>query len=110
MNTLLEKSTGKLVGYCGLLAQTVDGLPELEIGYSLLPDCRDKGFATEAAITCRDFAFDRQLSDSLISIISMTNEPSAKVARKIGMKVEKQTTYKGNEVNIFRIKKLDWKI
>jgi ribosomal-protein-alanine N-acetyltransferase len=37
LNTLREKDSGTLVGYCGLLVQTVDGLPELEIRYSLLP-------------------------------------------------------------------------
>ncbi len=110
MNALMERSTGKLVGHCGLLAQTVDGLPELEIGYSLLPDCRNKGFATEAAMKCRDIAFEKNFSDSLISIISFTNTPSANVAAKNGMKPEKQTNYKENRVNIFRIKKEDWKI
>src|SRR5690242_17153680 len=33
MNALIEKSTGKLVGHCGLLRQSVDGVKELEIGY-----------------------------------------------------------------------------
>jgi ribosomal-protein-alanine N-acetyltransferase len=32
-----EKGSGAVVGYCDLIVQTVDGLPELEIGYSLLP-------------------------------------------------------------------------
>src|SRR6187402_1811357 len=36
MNALVEKSTGKLVGYAGLLVQHVDDTEELEIAYSLL--------------------------------------------------------------------------
>ncbi len=109
MNTLIEKNTGQFVGYCGLLTQTVDGSPELEIGYSLLPHFRNKGFATEAAMKCRDFAFEHDFANSLISIISLTNEPSANVARKNGMKLERQTNYKGNKANLFRIKQEDWK-
>ena len=37
MNALVLKSTGDLIGHCGLLKQTVDGISEVEIAYSLLP-------------------------------------------------------------------------
>jgi len=108
MNTLIEKKSQELVGYCGLLAQTVDEKKELEIAYSLLFHYRNKGFASEAARKCRDFAFENHFSDSLISIVSLTNSPSARVAFKNGMQIEKQTIYNKNQVNIFRINKSDW--
>ncbi len=108
MNALIEKSTGALVGHCGLLVQTVDGITELEIGYSLLPDFWNKGYATEAAKKCRDFAFENNFTHSLISIISLTNLPSGNVARKIGMIAGHITTYNGNRVTIFRITKQQW--
>lgn len=103
MNALVEKSSGKLVGHCGLLIQQVDGNTEMEIAYSLLPAFWNKGYASEAAIKCRDVAFEKQFSHSLISIISTTNIPSEKVAIKMGMYKHAQTMYNGNEVNIFRI-------
>lgn len=108
MNALIEKQTGKLIGHCGLLVQNVDGLPELEIGYSLLPEFWNKGFATESAKKCRDFAFENNFTDSLISIISLTNKPSKNVAIKNGMKIDKVTEYNKNQVNIFRIFKSEW--
>lgn len=108
MNALIEKSSGKLIGYGGLLVQWVDGVEELEIAYSLLPVYRNKGFATEAARKCMDYAFENSFADSLISIISITNTPSTNVALKNGMTVEKQTNYRENRVNIFRITKSDW--
>jgi RimJ/RimL family protein N-acetyltransferase len=37
LQALVEKKSGDLVGQCGLLTQTVDGIDELEIGYHLLP-------------------------------------------------------------------------
>jgi ribosomal-protein-alanine N-acetyltransferase len=65
------------------------------------------GYATEAAIKCKDYAFDHKLSPTLISIISVTNLPSEKVAMKVGMTLDKTTDYKGNRVNIFRVKLFD---
>jgi ribosomal-protein-alanine N-acetyltransferase len=108
MNALIEKESGKLVGHCGLLVQTVDGIQELEIGYSLLPEFWNKGFASEASSFCKDFAFTHDYADSLISIISLTNAPSERVAIRSGMSVEKTTSYKGNLVNIFRITGTEW--
>jgi [ribosomal protein S5]-alanine N-acetyltransferase len=105
MNALIEKTSCLLVGHCGLLVQTVDGVTELEIGYSLLPEFWGKGYALEAATKCKDYAFENGLTESLISIISLTNTPSQKVALNNGMTIEKETTYKGNQVFIFRIHK-----
>jgi [ribosomal protein S5]-alanine N-acetyltransferase len=103
MNALIEKSSGRLVGHCGLLVQVVDGITELEIGYSLLPEFWNKGYAFEAAERCKEYAFQNDYSDSLISIISHTNLPSQKVALKNGMVLEKETVYHENRVNIFRV-------
>jgi ribosomal-protein-alanine N-acetyltransferase len=102
LNTLREKGSGALVGYCGLLVQTVDDLLELEIGYSLLLTHWGQGYATEAALTCKAFARTHHLAQSVISIISLTNVASQRVALNLGMHVEKVTWYAANEVNIFR--------
>jgi len=108
MNALIEKHSGALIGYGGLLVQTVDGRMELEVAYSLLPGFRNQGFATETSAKCRDVGFENGYADSLISIISLTNNPSANVARKNGMHIDKQTVYHNNQVNIFRIDKPTW--
>lgn len=108
MNALVEKKSGKLIGHCGLLIQTVDQTKELEIGYSILPQFWNKGFATEAAKKCRDYAFENSFSNSIISIISLTNKASEKVAIKNGMKVDSVTMYDENKVSIYRIDKTEW--
>lgn len=110
MNALIDRQSNLLVGHCGLLVQVVDGVSELEVAYSLLPEFWNKGYAIEAAKKCRDFAFDNSLSESLISIISLTNIPSQNAAVKIGMVVDKITVYSGNIVNIFRIRKVNEKV
>jgi [ribosomal protein S5]-alanine N-acetyltransferase len=109
MNALIEKSSGKFIGHCGLLVQTVDHKTELEIAYSLMPAYWGRGYASEAAEKCRDTAFENNYAASLISIISIANIPSQKVALNIGMRIDKQTVYNGNKVYVFRIEKTEWK-
>ena len=102
MNALVSKSSGELVGLCGLLIQIVDGVRELEIGYSILPQFWGQGYATEAAGKCKQFASANRLADSLISIVQVDNVPSQKVAAHIGMTLNATTTYHDNPVHIFR--------
>lgn len=104
MNALIDRESGKLLGMCGLLVQQVDGQTDLEIGYSLLPFARGLGYATEAALHCRDQAFANHWADTLISIIHRENTPSMRVARNLGMRPERETRYKENPVLIFRIR------
>jgi RimJ/RimL family protein N-acetyltransferase len=105
MNALIDKQTQQLVGQCGLLIQTIDNLEELEIGYSLMPQHRGKGYAIEAATKCKQFAFANNFRDSLISTIHINNDASAKVALANGMKLDKTTVSNGDPVNIYRVKK-----
>lgn len=108
MNALIDKTSNEFVGQCGLLIQTIDDIEELEIGYSLMPSARKKGYAIEAAKKCRDFAFENNYRDSLISIIHPDNKASQKVALSNGMQLEKESMMNGRLAFIFRIRKSDW--
>lgn len=103
MNALIHKETNLLIGICGLLVQTVDGIEELEIGYSILPQYWRKGYAIETARKCKEYAFNHKFTTSLISIIHVDNIPSKRVASKNGMVLDKTTTYKENPVAIYRV-------
>jgi len=108
MNALIDKNTNEFIGQCGLLVQEVDGQQELEIGYSVLPRFWYQGYATEAAVKCRDYAFQNSFTETLISIINVENTRSEKVALKNGMVKTKQSVFKNMKVNIFRIDKSYW--
>lgn len=85
------KSSGELIGDCGLTVQQVDGLDEIEIGYHVRRDLWGNGFATEAARACRDYGFARLPVERLISLIRPENLQSRRVAEKNGMAVWKET-------------------
>jgi ribosomal-protein-alanine N-acetyltransferase len=103
MNALIEKERGKLIGHAGLLTQKIEGQLELEIAYSILPQYWKKGYATEAAIKCKEFAFQKKNVKRLISIIASTNEKSKAVALRTGLTFEKETQFQGIKVNIFSL-------
>src|SRR5436190_836071 len=44
MNVLIDKASNEFIGQCGLLIHVVDKMEELEIGYSLMPAHRGKGY------------------------------------------------------------------
>ena len=104
LNALIDKNTHEFVGQCGILIQTIDGKEELEIGYAIIPSHRGKGYASEAAIKCKAFAFENNFCKSLISVIVPENIDSIKVALKNGMILEKTSISNGDEVNIYRVK------
>lgn len=109
MNVLVDKITGKMVGQCGLLIQEVQDETRMEIGYSVLPEFWGKGYASEAAQKCKDYAFENDFFESLISMVHVDNIASEKVARKNGMQLEKTfSDYKGCPANMFSIDKKEW--
>jgi len=103
LQALIEKSTGKFVGQCGLLTQEIDNAKVIEIGYSLLPEHEGKGYATEAAKHFKKYAFDNKLTNSLVSIIHVDNIASQQVATRNGMTNSKRTTFHEIDVFVFRL-------
>jgi len=97
------KSTGQLIAMGGILPRELDGKSEFEIGYSVNPKFWGNGYATEIAMTMKDFAMRHLDSPRFISIIDLENTDSSKVALKNGMKVFFQTQFMGMPVNVFGI-------
>ena len=92
---MVLKSTGELIGDCGLTVQSVDGVEEIEIGYHVRRDLWGQGLAAEAARACRDDGFARLRVERLISLIRPENIPSRRVAEKNGMTVWKEVMWRG---------------
>lgn len=103
MVAIIRRDDSTFLGQGGLLVQEVDGIRELEIGYTLLKEHRGQGYATEAVHALREYAFQNKLADNIISFVHKDNEPSKAVARRNGMSLEKTTTFKSFPVAIFRV-------
>lgn len=89
----VDKQTGRAVGQAGLLVQQVDGREETGLGYIMHEPFWRRGFATEAAAGCRDFAFQALGKQRIIALIRPENEPSLGVARKLHMTLAGRTIY-----------------
>ena len=103
------KSTGEMIGDCGITVQAVDGEPLPEIGYHVRRDAWGQGFATEAARACRDYGFREWQAALLISLIRPENVASRKVAERNGMTVWKETVRAGWPHCVYRILPSEWK-
>lgn len=79
------KSTGEMIGQCGLTMQHVPDGHVVEVGYLFRRAFWHRGYATEAAVACRDHAFDALGIGEVFSIIRETNAASLAVARRNGM-------------------------
>ncbi|HET9906685.1 MAG TPA: GNAT family N-acetyltransferase [Anaerolineales bacterium] len=91
---VVEQSTHNVVGYCGLFYfPDIDGQPEIEIGYRLARSAWGQGYATEAALSVRDFAFNTLSIKRLIAMIDPSNRASIRVAEKLGMQYEKEIMF-----------------
>lgn len=79
------KETDEMIGQCGLAYQDWDGTRVLEIGYLFQKAYWGRGYATEAAARCKQYAFGVLRARQVYSIIRDTNIPSRKVAERNGM-------------------------
>jgi [ribosomal protein S5]-alanine N-acetyltransferase len=97
----MEKETGQPVGQAGVLNQDVEGVLEIGLGWIMHRPYWRRGFATEAAIGCRDYAFTMENRERIIALIRPENTPSRGVAAKLGMNLEKSVQYSGFEHLVF---------
>lgn len=88
---VILKESGEMIGQCGLTMQPWKDEEVLEIGYLFQKAFWHKGYATEAAVGCKKYAFDVLKADRVCSIIRDNNIPSQRVALRNGMTPRKET-------------------
>ncbi len=84
---VILKSTGKMIGNIGLTYQKFEDSDILEVGYLLNRNYWHNGYASEAAIACKNYAFNVLKVDKVYSIIRDNNLSSQAVAKRNGMQI-----------------------
>jgi RimJ/RimL family protein N-acetyltransferase len=95
-----ETATGSFIGRGGLRMMLIDGVPEVELGYGLLPEFWGRGYATEVARAGVRAAFESLNVPSLICFTLTTNVASRAVMTKVGFTFERDGWYAG-EPHVF---------
>ena len=98
---VLLKPGGEFAGIAGLLHQEIDNEPETEISYRILPEHWKKGYATEAAKACKQYAETKLGKKRLISLIHPQNDASIRVANRLGAKRSKSVFFIGEEHDVY---------
>jgi len=92
---VVERATGRVVGHCGLLEKEVEGTPEIELTYVFARFAWGRGYATEMGRALKDYAFEELRLQRLIALIEPENVASERVARKIGMRFDREVVRPG---------------
>jgi RimJ/RimL family protein N-acetyltransferase len=87
---VIHKDSGNFLGQCGLTMQKVEDKDYLEIGYLFKKQYWHKGYATEAALACKNYAFSQLKAPAVYSIIRDNNFASRHVAERAGMVIVNQ--------------------
>lgn len=85
----VEELTGSnLIGFIGLKSQDYQYrlTPFVDIGWRLSSQFWGKGYATEGARACLDYAFNHLKMTEIYSVAVISNKSSFRVMEKIGMK------------------------
>lgn len=96
----ISEQEKKSIGWFCL--KNLDDSDLIEVGYRLLPDYWNKGFATEGAQALVDHGFAQLGLPEVVGVTLPTNLASQAVLRKVGLTYEGLGNYYGHELSFFR--------
>ena len=104
------KSTGEMIGDCGVSMQTIDDEQKPEIGYHLRRDYHRQGIGKEMTQAVRDYFFEHFDYEEVYSYMNVGNLPSYKTAEANGMTyLHDYTPADGHPCHVYRITREEWK-
>jgi len=86
LSTLVEKASGRVIGFAGLKSCAVLGADDLEIGFALAREAWGKGFASEIGQAQLAFGFQRLKCRRLLALVHPGNAASIRTLEKLSMR------------------------
>jgi RimJ/RimL family protein N-acetyltransferase len=99
---VLRTRTGEFAGRAGIRHIVVDDVGEIEVAYTLKRTLWGRGLASEIAKALTNFGLKQLRLPSLVGVVSVENGASRRVLEKAEFALERSTTYRGEEVVIYR--------
>lgn len=100
---LRDRQNEAVAGRVLLRPLVVDGMDEVEVGYSFYQAWWGQGLATEAATACLVIAREILQLPSLVALTSPTNRESQRVLAKLGMTLDRELEEDGEVSWLFRL-------
>lgn len=103
---VVEKSSGRMIGWCGLWQLTETG--ETEVGYAIDKQFWGRGYATEAAKKFLEYGFDELKLERIVAVAREENLGSRRVMEKLGMSFDYIGEFYGRALVHYTITKSAW--
>jgi RimJ/RimL family protein N-acetyltransferase len=101
---IIEKSSNKLIGDCGILYLEDSDL--IELGYRISKNYWCQGYATEAAFAVLNYAFNNLNINEIYAIVESENTISQHMVKnKLGFSYLKRTVHYGVDMELFSLDK-----
>ena len=100
-----RKSDGKMIGHVGLfdyhreIEPSIEGRPEL--GYIFASEVHGQGLAREACDAILAWADATLDSDEIVAIISIGNDPSIRLAERLGFERQPDGVYRDEPISLW---------
>ena len=106
--SIIESSTGQIIGSCGVQHLEFNPDNPIEIGWRIIPQKWGKGFATEAAKAIMDFAFNNQKFQLVYAVCHKENLKSVRVMKKLGMNFHGIERWYDIETKVFTLSRVEY--
>jgi RimJ/RimL family protein N-acetyltransferase len=100
---VIEKSSGKVIGWCGLWRLKETG--ETEVGYAIDKEYWGKGLAVEAARAFLEYGFTKLNLEKIVAVARPENKASRRVMEKLGMHYDYAGEFYGRQLVHYSIAK-----
>jgi RimJ/RimL family protein N-acetyltransferase len=99
---LRDPTTGRVFGRAGLRHLSVEGTPEVELAYALLPEFWGRGLATDAARACVTIGREWLGLPSVVALTTADNLASQRVLLKAALAPEREVAHAGRPHILYR--------